>query len=79
MSAHYDASSEIEHAPGPKRAKVDDGNGGYVSAETEREEASSQQQQLQHFSLVFSMPNEKGALVGALQLCKVRGVEIMRS
>ena len=64
MSAHYDGT---ENSPNPKKAKLDNGNGDYASTETNDVAANSPP----HFSVVFSMTDEKGALVGVLQLCKV--------
>ena len=65
MAAHHKASS---NPPATKKGKIEDkralnGSSSYIP--TERE--SSPQ-----FSVVFSMKEEKGALVKALELCKVR-------
>ena len=62
MSAHHDATNG---PPATKRSKMDDGavaNGSYIP--TEKEDGLQ-------FSVVFSMKEEKGALVKALELCKV--------
>ena len=61
MSAHHDSS---EAPPATKKAKMDNGpeSGSYIPTE---EENGPQ------FSVVFSMKEEKGALVKALELCKV--------
>ena len=64
MAAHHEASSD---PPAAKKGKIEDeraynGSSSYIPTEGE----TSPQ-----FSVVFSMKNEKGALVKALELCKV--------
>ena len=65
MATHHETSGE---PPAAKKGKVDDGaapNGVSSYIPTEKDSASPQ------FSAVFSMKEEKGALVKALELCKV--------
>ena len=64
MAAHHDSTSE---PPAAKKGKMEDeaapnGSSSYIPTE---KDASPQ------FSVVFSMKEEKGALVRALELCKV--------
>ena len=65
MAAHHDTSGR---PPASKKSKTDDGaasNNGSSYIPTERDSGLQ-------FSVVFSMKEEKGALVKALELCKVR-------
>ena len=60
MVAHYDCTNA---PPVRKRAKMDEGtDGSYIPAEEDKG---------LRFTVVFSMKEEKGALVKALELCKV--------
>ena len=62
---HHDST---EQPPATKKARMDDGpgeaNGASSYIPTEKEDGPQ-------FSVVFSMKEEKGALVRALELCKV--------
>jgi phenylalanine-4-hydroxylase len=69
MAAHHDTSSG---PPATKKCKTDDGaasNNGSSYIPTERDSGLQ-------FSVVFSMKEEKGALVKALELCKNLSVNL---
>ena len=60
MAAHYDCT---DAPPVRKRAEMDEGtDGSYIPGEEDNG---------LRFTVVFSMKEEKGALVKALELCKV--------
>ena len=65
---HHDST---EQPPATKKARMDDGpgeaNGAGASSYIPTEKEDGPQ-----FSVVLSMKEEKGALVRALELCKVR-------